>query len=120
MQKRFSTRGRAALEVRLAAQEVRTGIFYVKTSTILEKFQTISEERKAIEAGFSSLSQQRKAELAEVISAGTFRHERLYLLLTRQLNIVGNLLASSFEDYLHTYWRLFGEKPSLDDVSGTM
>ena len=120
MPKRFSTRGQAALEVRLAAQEVRTGVFFTKTALVLQKLETIFAERKSVEIGFSSLSAQRKTELSEVIAAGAFRHERLCLLLTGQLDIVGNLFASSFEDYLHTYRRLFGGKPTYDDVSETM
>ena len=120
MPKRFSTRGQTALEERLAAQEVRTGVFYTKAATVLQKMQTIFAERHAVEVGFSSLSAERRAELGEVISAGTFRHHRLCLLLTSQLDIVGNLLASSFDDYLHTYRRLYGGKPTYDDVSETM
>jgi hypothetical protein len=120
MPKRFSTRGQTALEERLAAQEVRTGVFHTKAATVLHKMQTIFAERNAVEVGFSSLSAERKGELGEVISAGTFRHERLCLLLTGQLDIVGNLLATSFEEYLHTFRRLYGGKPTYDDVSETM
>ena len=39
---------------------------------------------------------------------------------SKRLDVVGNLLAACFEEYLHTYRRLFGGKPTYDDVSETM
>ena len=109
-----------ALEERLAAQEERTGVFHTQAASVLEKLQTIFEERGAVEAVFLSLLLKRQTELEKTMSDGSFCHENLCLLLTGQLDVVGNLLAACFEEYLHTYRRLFGGKPTYDDVSETM
>ena len=120
MPKLFSTRGRLAMEAKLAAQEARTGVFHIQASSVLHKLQTICAERGAVEAGFLSLSLQRQTELEKTMSDGSLRHDKLCRLLTGQLGVVGNLLAACFEEYLHTYRRLFGGKPTYDDVSETM
>ena len=68
MPKRFSTRGQVALEERLAAQEVRTGVFFTKTATVLQKYETIFAERKSVKIGFSSLSASLKTKVSSNMS----------------------------------------------------
>ena len=108
------------MEAKLAAQEARTGVFYMQALSLLTKLQTICAERGAVEAGFLSLSLHRQTELEKTMSHGRFRHEKLCELVTGQLGVVGNELAACFEEYLHTYRRLFGGKPTYDHVSETM
>ena len=120
MTKRFSPRGQAAMENRLGAQELRLRVCNIQTATVLQRLRTILVERQAVEDGFLTLSQQRRVELANVILAGTSRHEKLCLVILGQLDTIANVLAERFEVYLHTYKRLFGAQPTEDDVRETM
>jgi cell division protein FtsB len=119
MVKKMSPRGRFNLEQRLAAYEVRLTIASLRATSVLQKIRRLLSERSAVTDGYSSLSKERRAELENAISTGTFRHEKLCCLLIKQLEDSSEDLGTSFEVYLRTYRRLFSTYPSCEESQET-